>query len=542
MTARRVILLVLVMAAVSFPIGARRALWVLDEVRYAAVVDDMHETGRWFAPHLNGQFYDHKPPLYFWLVASLTSIVGGQSEFVLYVVAWLLSLACVVATYCFIRALLPERVAWLAAVVMTTSFLYAITTGIARMDMMMLTFMVLGLLAFIRGYTTGRRRLYVWFFVSCALAVMTKGPYGIILPLVGVVAFLAWERRLGEILTPWFLGGFLIGLSVIVAWLAGVWAVEGAGAIRDYLVKQTLGRAARSWAHAEPFWYYAAWLPVELLPWTAFVPRGFRLMRREHPTAFRFLIALAATSFVILSAVSCKIFVYILAVWPPLAAAAALALSSKDDRGRACRVETTITSVFLVAVAVAAYLLARKHLPGKTAAILPLAITLVISGLILTSVSWLPKPPVRRRVVLITAVLAVVGLAFSRICSLALTPVFNDTMSPRAAGLEMRAFAERGYAVASCGVPFGTYNYYADVRVIPELDGPGVIAFLDKHPRAVVAVRGTSLEAIGDALPPHVETTTKHVLELKPHFLLIRNRPQISTDHTDDTDQEKRRP
>ena len=165
MTRRRVLLLVLVAAALTFPLGAARKLWVLDEVRYAAVVEEMHETGRWFAPYLNGEFFDQKPPLYFWLVAGLTALTGGQSEFVLYVIAWLLSLACVVATYFLARALVPERTAWLAAVVMASSFLYVVTTGIARMDLMMVAFMVLGLLAFVRGYTTGRRGLYVWFFV-----------------------------------------------------------------------------------------------------------------------------------------------------------------------------------------------------------------------------------------------------------------------------------------------------------------------------------------------------------------------------------------
>jgi hypothetical protein len=136
-----------------------------------------------------------------------------------------------------------------------------------------------------------------------------------------------------------------------------------------------------------------------------------------------------------------------------------------------------------------------------------------------------------------------------------LTPAFNDIMSPKTAGEKMRTYAEDGCGVASCGVPYGTYNYYAHVRVIPEVSGrdayiPGVplcppfvpviripaadvLAFLAAHPRAVVAIRGTSLDAIRPALPADIKITAKHVLELKPHFLLVKNQPQISTDHTD---------
>ncbi|MBN1916992.1 MAG: glycosyltransferase family 39 protein [Verrucomicrobia bacterium] len=522
MTARRVLLLVLIAAAVSFPLGAARKLWVLDEVRYAAVVEEMHETGRWFAPYLNGQFYDHKPPLYFWLVGTLTAATG-QSEFVLYTIAWLLSLACVIATYFLMRELLDEHAAWLAAVVMASSFLYAITTGIARMDFMMLCFMVLGLLAFVRGHSTGKRSHFVWFFVFCALAVLTKGPYGLLLPLIGVLVFLAWERRLGEAASPLFLVGFFGALAIIAAWLAGAVAVEGSSVLDLYLGKQTLGRATGSWAHPEPFWYYAAWLPIEMLPWTAFVPRGFVLMRRHRPTAFRLLLALAATSFVVLSAVSCKIFVYILAIWPPLAAAAAFALCDREGQGRALRIETTVTGALLVAVGTVAYTQATTFFPEKLASVTPLAIVLIGVGAVLVAAAWLPQPPMRRRVTILAVTLVVTGLVFSRLCALVLTPAFNDTMSPASAGAEMRTYADEGYAVASCGIPYGCYNYYAGVRVIPELDAAAVPSFFDENTRAVVAIRGTALDEIRDQLPESIRIEGEHVLERKPHYLLVRD-------------------
>lgn len=521
MTRRTVLLLIGIAAVVAFPVGIARDLWVLDEVRYAAVVEDMHETGRWFAPHLNGEFYDHKPPLYFWLVGGLTGLVGGQSEFVLYVIAWALSLACVIATFYLLRALLPERTAWLASVVMLSSFLYAITTGIARMDLMMVAFMVLGQLAFVRGYTTGRRGLYVWFFVFCALAVLTKGPYGMLLPLVGVLVFLAWERRLREAVSGWFLGGFVVGLGVIGAWLAAVWAADGAHAVELYVVRQTLGRMTGSWAHNEPFWYYAAWLPVEFLPWVALVPCGFRLMRREQPTAFRFLLAMAVSSFVVISAVSCKLFVYILPIWPALAAAAAVRLSRVEDKSRGLKLETTITGVLLVALSVAAYLLCGHYFPQKTGAMTAVVVVLAVLGAVAIAAVWLPRMPGRRRVVLVGTLLVVTGLAFSRLSALVLLPAFNDVMSPKAAGTTMGEYAEKGYALATCGVPMGTYNYYARQLEVPSLSSHDVAAFLDAHPRAVVAIRGTSLDEIRDSLSG-VRITGEHVLERKPHFLVVK--------------------
>ncbi len=49
-------------------IGARD-LWDPDEPPYAQVAREMIETGDGVAPHLNGEVYPEKPPLYFWLIA-----------------------------------------------------------------------------------------------------------------------------------------------------------------------------------------------------------------------------------------------------------------------------------------------------------------------------------------------------------------------------------------------------------------------------------------------------------------------------------------
>lgn len=535
MTGRRVLLLVLVAAALTFPLGAARKLWVLDEVRYAAVVEEMHETGRWFAPYLNGEFFDHKPPLYFWLVGGITALTG-QSEFILYVIAWLLSLACVVATYSLLRALVPERTAWLGAVVMASSFLYAVVTGIARMDLMMVTFMLLGLLAFLRGYMTGRRRLYIWFFVFCALAVMTKGPYGIVLPLVAVLAFLAWERRLKEAVSPWFVGGFLIGLGIVGVWLALLALVEGPHVLRDYIVKQTLGRMADSWAHKEPFWYYAAYLPLEFLPWVAFVPCGFALLRRRHPVAFRFMLVLAVTNLVVLSAVSCKLWVYILPIWPALAVAAAVRLRHALVEGASkwFKIEVTVTGGLLVTLGVAGQILCRHYFPDKTASMAPLAAALSLLGACAVVIAWSPGPAAaRKRAVLVGTLFVLTGMAFSRLTMSTLTPAFNDAMSPARAAEGMRWFADQGYTLATCGVPTGTYNYYTHQRVIPEIDAADLPDFFTQHAPALVAIRTKIFVEIYDDLPG-VFATWPHELERKEHCLIGREGESPPEEHSED--------
>ena len=169
----------------------------------------------------------------------------------------------------------------------------------------------------------------------------------------------------------------------------------------------------------------------------------------------------------------------------------------------------------VAAVALADELEGVEKGTGEQAAVAgePLAPSLLIALLA-------AMPAVRRCAVLVGVILVVTGLAFSRLSALVLTPAFNDVMSPKAAGEEMRQYATQGYALATCGVPTGTYNYYARSGVIPDVDAADLPAFLQKNPRAVVAIRETTLEEIRDTLP-EVQVTAEHRLELKPHCLIV---------------------
>ena len=60
-----------------FNLGGRD-LWEPDETRYAVVAREMVQRGNWILPHLNGDIYAEKPPLFFWLVNLSTFFGGGE--------------------------------------------------------------------------------------------------------------------------------------------------------------------------------------------------------------------------------------------------------------------------------------------------------------------------------------------------------------------------------------------------------------------------------------------------------------------------------
>ena len=71
----------LLAAAVVFalPVG-RRPLFNQDEVRYAMLAREVVDHSRWILPHVRGEVYLNKPPLFFWAVALVSLPAGGVSD------------------------------------------------------------------------------------------------------------------------------------------------------------------------------------------------------------------------------------------------------------------------------------------------------------------------------------------------------------------------------------------------------------------------------------------------------------------------------
>lgn len=60
--------------AVALPL--LRPVLPVDETRYLSVAWEMQRDGSFVVPHLNGEIYSHKPPLLFWLINLVWSVIG----------------------------------------------------------------------------------------------------------------------------------------------------------------------------------------------------------------------------------------------------------------------------------------------------------------------------------------------------------------------------------------------------------------------------------------------------------------------------------
>ena len=168
-----------------------------DEGRYAEIAREMLVLKDYLTPHLNFLPYLEKPPLVYWLTAiSLT--LGGLNEWAARAIPALSAVGGVLAVYWLAAKLWGSRTAFLAGMVTATSSGYFLLARILTLDMSLTCFMTWGIgLAYLAVRNQARHYL-PWAYLALGLAVLTKGPVGVVLPaLIFLVWFLARKQWRG---------------------------------------------------------------------------------------------------------------------------------------------------------------------------------------------------------------------------------------------------------------------------------------------------------------------------------------------------------
>lgn len=303
-----------------------------DESRYAEVARGMIEREDWVIPHLRGEAWLDKPPLYYWAAAS-SMLFLGETE-----TAVRLPAAMAAMTTCWALAFFGTRLFAFAAgvrsaIVLAASLGMVLYGRAAIMDSLLTLALTVGLGAY-AIYATVRPSLYwlVIAFTAFGAAVLTKGPIGIVLPVlvIGSFHFLArfchpFDGRLDgrRIFVPvraHMVVSVVFFLVVVVPWQAAILQTLGWEYVEVFLFQHNVDRFLTTvHRHPGPFYYYLPILTVALFPWSAFVPVAIiRAIRGIDPRR-SFLLSWIAVPLVFFSLAGSKLPGYVLPVLPPLA-------------------------------------------------------------------------------------------------------------------------------------------------------------------------------------------------------------------------------
>jgi 4-amino-4-deoxy-L-arabinose transferase-like glycosyltransferase len=327
---RRTLMLWMVLGVLWFGPLDSTHLFEPDEGRYAEIPREMVASADWVTPRLDAIKYFEKPPLQYWATALAFELFGEQ--------AWsarlwpaLAGFLGLLLTRALVRRLYDERTALLAVIIQGSSLLYLALAHFATLDMglcftLQLAMSALALLA--QGPTSPRAQQHTWQLpvllgVGIALAVLSKGLIGILIPGAVALLYMLWRRDWSLALRaqPWW---SLVALIVLAApWFLAVGARNPEFPHFFFIVQHVQRYLSREgFDRYEPPWFYLPVLILGLLPWTAVLPRALRqawdaARGAERGTAL--LLVWAAFVLVFFSLSQSKLIPYILPLIPALA-------------------------------------------------------------------------------------------------------------------------------------------------------------------------------------------------------------------------------
>jgi len=176
----------------------RTSLMDPDESRYVRVVRNMMDRANYLEPWLDGRIYTDKPPLYFWLVAGSVRFFGWEHvQFAARIVSVFGAVLTLGVTYLIGRPLFDHLTGLIGGGLLLSTVMMIGCGKFVRMDIFLIFFIFAGLWAFLRGYRSqSKSRWYLLMYPSFALATLTKGPVGLVLPGLIIVLFLVWRKDL----------------------------------------------------------------------------------------------------------------------------------------------------------------------------------------------------------------------------------------------------------------------------------------------------------------------------------------------------------
>ncbi len=302
-----------------------------DEPFYSLTAKEMLARHDLSTPVLFGQPQFEKPILFYWVIY-LSFKFLGISEFAARLGPLLAGLLTVVITYLWGVVLFHRRaIAFISAVILATAAEFFVVSKIVLTDIFLCLFITAALYCFSLGYGEPRIRRKAWFyiFVFCALGFLTKGPLAVILPWMGIVAFLLTSQEahlLKEF--PWIPG--LVTFSLIgLPWYFLMTARYGVGFLEHFFVHENMRRFFfAEHQSSDRFFFYPGTLFLGFFPWSAFILGGifygFRhvLMKtrsRRYNKSFILLAYSFVLPFIFFTAAKSKLLSYLLPVFPAIA-------------------------------------------------------------------------------------------------------------------------------------------------------------------------------------------------------------------------------
>ncbi len=417
---RHVVLIGVVATVVLFTNLGGPRLWDRDEPRNAGCTAEMFARGDLITPVFDDELRTHKPILLYWFMMTAYGLFG-VSEFSARFWSAALAVGTTLLTYGIGRRLFSAQVGLWAGVALATTLMFGVAGRAATPDSLLIFWSTAAIFAYVYGtfpavdahsWSTGAVRWFPRWSVAMlmyglmGLAVLAKGPVGLVLPTAVIGMYLLVQRLpepvaersgagrvvgfLRRLLRPFaprhFLGtcwlmrpitALTMVTVVALPWYVAVGLRTDGQWVSGFLLDHNLGRASQALEGHNGFWlFYPVALLVGFFPWSVFAaPTLLETVRRVRAGSGRAAGYVLATCWIgvylgIFSLAHTKLPSYITPCYPAVAMlVASFLVAWMDGRARSASFwpAAAFSCLGLVGLGIACVVpwVAARYLPGE---------------------------------------------------------------------------------------------------------------------------------------------------------------------------------
>jgi 4-amino-4-deoxy-L-arabinose transferase-like glycosyltransferase len=320
--------LIIAVALIWFSNLEYRTLIKPDEGRYAEIPREMVASGDWTTPRLNDLKYFEKPPLQYWATA-VAYTVFGEHQWTSRLWAGLTGFAGIFLVWFAGIRLFGREAGAYAALLLGSSLLYVLIGHINTLDMGVTFFITLSIVGLLVGQTrvvkSEQRNWMLLAWAAMALAVLSKGLMGIILPGAALFIYCVAERDFSVLKRMHWLSGLTVFLLIAAPWFYLVMKANPEFFERFFIYEHYTRFTTKELGRYQPWYYFIPILLIGSLPWTLLMfdslSRAWRRGRQPGRlfNAERFLMIWAVFIYLFFTVSGSKLPSYLLPMFPAMA-------------------------------------------------------------------------------------------------------------------------------------------------------------------------------------------------------------------------------
>lgn len=211
-----------------------------DETKFVTIAKEMLNNSDWINVKLNGESTLDYPPLLFWLINLFCFIFGKINSEIVRAPVSLLTTSGIILLFFLLKNLLSKSYAFIITLIFATSLGTLVFSRLATNDMLFCIFSMSAVLCASKNLFSQKKKqkIIIWalVYLFIALAAMTCGILGLIIPSVCIIAMYMFSGNIKELFIPkHIIPGIIVFGIITLPWHIIMLYKHGLIFIKDYL-------------------------------------------------------------------------------------------------------------------------------------------------------------------------------------------------------------------------------------------------------------------------------------------------------------------